>query len=200
MQLAFQATMVGQGCGDLPVSQIPRAKVGLWVRALESLSTTLGGRGSGVPPPTSFPFSVPALDKGKGGGHAASAITQTTLLQVFQRGLAVPRNPGPRCSPPSFGLPSAATIAQHEKGHPYTKELRMSQGAEGPSLSASLNLDASRPLLKASPPRAALPPAPGLSVPSARVRSPALPGRRSPNTSLATSEGNSMIRAAQGAA
>lgn len=32
------------------------------------------------------------------------------------------------------------------------------------------------------------------------VRSPALPGRHLPNTSLATSEGNSMIRTAQGAA
>lgn len=42
----------------------------------------------------------------------------------------------------------------------------MSDATEGPSLPASLNLDPSRPLLKASPPRATLPPTQPLVFPS----------------------------------
>lgn len=190
--------MVGQECGDLPVSQIPSAKVGLWVRASESLSTTMGGRGSGVFPP--FPLSVPALTRERVGTRSLVHHADDTPSGV-PAGLAVPRNPGPRCSTPSFFLPSAAPIAQHdEKGHPHTMELQMSEAAEGLSLPASLNLDASRPLLEASPPQATLPPSPWSFRPFSPVRSPALPGQRLPNTSLATSEGNSMIRAAQEAA
>lgn len=123
----WRARRVGTTLGPT----FPSAKIGLWVRASESLSTTLGGRGSGFPP---FSFIGPGSDKGKGGEHAASSITQTTLAQVSRRAwlrlgiqaLGVPRR---------ASLPSAAPIAQHgEKGHAHTNGLHRSEAAEGPSL------------------------------------------------------------------
>lgn len=92
---------------------------------------------------------------------------------------------------------SAPTGPRHapREVHPHSREPRTSEASEGPSLSARPKGAARGRAPEASPPGAARPtrpPSPG--------RSPALLGRSLPNTSLATSEGNSMIRAARGAA